>query len=71
MTEPKNPAADQETDANVLSEEELEAANGGVLTVVGQNLGNKQLKTALSSQEVIAPVDVKAGNVPSVKDTLL
>lgn len=66
MTEPKNPENAAETESNHLSDEELEAASGGVL-----NLGQAKINSTVSSRQVIAPVDVAAGAVPSVKDTLL
>ena len=67
MTDAKNPAPTPDTEANELSEEELEAASGGIIVVGGKT----QLNAALSSQQVIAPIDVRAGAMPNVKDSLL
>ena len=55
------------TETNELGEEELEAASGGIIVVGGKT----QLNAALSSQQVVAPVDIRAGAMPSVKDSLL
>jgi len=65
MTEAKNPAATPDTEANELSEEELAAASGGIIVVGGK------VNAVLSSRQVIAPVDVKAGAMPDIKDSLL